>query len=293
MGYYKKGQNNNAIYHAIQLTDLDFESKINQIVNNDDGDEEDDDDDEKIFGTSISPKSNKRKHNLSHSESSDSSSNKPSFTNTTQNKKKKKATKTSITDKTDEPTKIKHEITYEKLPAAKALASLNDNQPIQYNPYFNPNLQSPSQPYYYPYSYYPPPPQNMLSSPEVAIDKNDNNDKKSVQFNVPEDNIQQNNTDKSLNHEQDTESIQERGGTKAKRGRKAKASTSTSNPTRRSPRNKGGILNMAVNKITDDDDGMQLDDAQIKNSESFSTMDTESDYNTQNEEIPDENDISD
>jgi len=57
-------------------------------------------------------------------------------------------------------------------------------------------------------------------------------------------------------------------------------------PTRKSPRKKGGILNIAVEKIIEipsEKDNMQVDETQLKKTDSF--MDTESDYNMQNEEI--------
>jgi hypothetical protein len=275
LGYYQKEDNNE--FHAIQLTELDFEPKVNKIV----FDEEDDD--ELLFGSFTSKKSsskNKKKHDLTYSESSTDSSDKSSSSNTTQSKKKKRTSKkkktTSVTDKVDElTTKIKHEVPYENLPAAKAIASLNDNHLPQYNPYFNNpknipplNDNQPPHPYYHypPYPYYPPPPSQSISTSEKADNKADS-DKKSVQF--------------DLNNEQDIEPTEKKGkrGARSKRGQKSKAT-----PTRTSPRKKGGILSIAVNKVVDNDDDDD-DDAHSKKSESL--MDTESDYHTQNEEMND------
>ncbi len=278
MGCFPKDEDNqDNVFHAIQITELDFETKVSRVTI------DEDDDDELFFGSFTPKKSsskNNKKHDLTRSESSADSSDKSSSSNATQNKKKKKASKkqktTSATDKVDESTtKIKHEVPYEKLPATKAIASLNDNQSSQYNPYFNnpknipPLNDSQYNPYYHypPYPYYPPPSSQNTSTSEKANDKTDS-DKKSVQF--------------DLNNEQDIEPVEKKGkrGAKSKRGRKSKAT-----PTRTSPRKKGGILNMAVNKVANDDDNDDDDDTHSKKSESL--MDTESDYHTQNEEMND------
>ena len=111
----------------------------------------------------------------------------------------------------------------------------------------------------------------------IVID--DPKDKKSVQFTLlKNDNLQQ-------NDENITKTTRSNRSTRGKRGGK---STRGSKPTRKSPR-KGGILNIAVEKIikipSEEDIDMQVDETQLKKSDSF--MDTESDYNTQNEEIRD------
>ncbi|CAB4494078.1 unnamed protein product [Rhizophagus irregularis] len=189
MGYYSKdSENNDNIYHAIQLMELDFDfNSSKSIFNKTSNYNDDDDDDELYFRTPKTKKSFSKKHDLSPELSEHSSSNSSS---TTQSKKKKK--------------------------------KVTKNNPTVYP------------------------------------------DKKTVQFNLPNKNSQVNNND-----------VAEPSDNKRKGSIRGKGSQ----PIRKSPRKKGGILNIAVNKIieiNDDDDIPQKSDTSL--------MDTESDYHTQNDD---------
>ena len=112
---------------------------------------------------------------------------------------------------------------------------------------------------------------------EVIIIPDDSKDKKSVQF---KDDVQ---------HVDITKESK-----KSTRGKRSSKNNKVSKPpTRKSPRKKGGILGIAVEKVVlSDDDDMQVDENQLTKTESFNTMDTESDYNTQtdqNDETQNEN----
>ena len=94
----------------------------------------------------------------------------------------------------------------------------------------------------------------------------------------------------SNNDSQQSETTTKKGAkaTHGKQGDKQSGRNTKSSkvPTRKSPRKKGGILNIAVEKIIEipsEKDNMQVDETQLKKTDSF--MDTESDYNMQNEEI--------
>ncbi|PKY61737.1 hypothetical protein RhiirA4_523476 [Rhizophagus irregularis] len=210
MGYYSKdGENNDNIYHAIQLTELDFDfNSSKSIFSKTSNYDDDDDDDELHYGTPKTKRSFSKKHDLSPELSEHSSSNSSS---TTQSKKKKK-----------------------KVTKNNQLPILNDNQVL-----------------------YP--------------------DKKTVQFNLPNKNSQVNNND-----------VAEPSDNKKRRAIRGKGSQ----PIRKSPRKKGGILNIAVNKIIEIND----DDDDIPQKSDTSLMDTESDYHTQNDddmhEEEEEDDIS-
>lgn len=222
MGYYSKN-NNDDIYHAIQLMefDFDFNSPRSSIFSNANyNNNDDDDDDEKYFGTPKKGSSSKKRDlSLPSEHSSDSSSN-------IQNKKQKKKTKNKA-HKMDEPVRVKNKISYDQLPV------LNDDQII------------------YPH--------------------HSSKDKRTVQFDLSLSNE---------NSEIDESNMAESSdNTRKKRGSRSKGNQ----PTRKSPRNKEGILGIAVNKIIeiDDDDDMQQ--------KSDSQMDTESDYH-QNDDDVDEDD---
>jgi hypothetical protein len=66
--------------------------------------------------------------------------------------------------------------------------------------------------------------------------------------------------------------------------RKRAIRSKSSQPTRKSPRKKGGILNIAVNKIIEIND----DDDDIPQKSDTSLMDIESDYHTQNNNMYEE-----
>jgi hypothetical protein len=303
--YMGHSSDENNLYHAIQLSELDFELKSNNTTysNNDE-----DDDDELYFGISSKSKESslksKRKYDFS-SESSEISSSSPNITQDRKKQIKSVKTKTTAAEIDNQPVKLKQELSYDKLPTTR-MTELTDNQPAiqssQY-PYYNPNLPPPpplpphanNNPYY---PYYPYPTYNPLH-PQTSDNKsvqfnlpqqtnsdelpnNNSKDKKNVQFVLLDDNLQQN----------DDIIEEETKPTRAKRGSKRGGKTkNTKTPTRKSPRKKG-IMNIAVEKIIEipsDDDDNQVDETQfnIKKEESF--MDTESDYNTQNEEMPDVN----
>ena len=257
---YSEKDDNNKVYHGIQLTELDFEPKYNK--NTDDNDSDD------FFFPSTSKKSSQKKHNLSESSESSSS-------DVTQGKKKKRksAKKTKANPTTDQPVKLKQELSYEELPAIQAISKLDKSEshsrtkeqnasPAQYNPYYDHGLPPPpQQPYhYYPRYYYPPPhsSRSSFNSLEEFPKESDKADKKVVQFNLPDEE----------NNNNVIESPNNKRRTRGKRGRKSKGG-----PVRKSPRRKG-ILNIAVDKVVESDDQQKSD----------SFMDTESDYQTQNDE---------
>ncbi|PKC08213.1 hypothetical protein RhiirA5_417206 [Rhizophagus irregularis] len=318
MGHYPKVEKNNQFYHAIQLTELDFELKSNKVNYNIDDYE---DDDELYFGTPSSKLkgSDKRKYDVSSEPSELSLS---SSSSTSHNKKSKKKSVKKIKTITptieidDQPVRIKHELSYDKLFTKKAGES-NDKHPAIHPPYpyYNPKLPPPplhDNPYYPYYSYYPPydinkNPHNPLYSQASSSTSNFNDninrnkksdlsqqtnseelfneDKKSVQFDLPDDDLQQSETVK-----RGTKST--RGKQTSKRG--SRSSKNSNPPTRKSPRKKGGILNIAVEKIIE----IPSDEDNIDNTQTDeSRMDTESDYNTQNEELlnndDDSNNLSD
>ncbi|PKY47883.1 hypothetical protein RhiirA4_445092 [Rhizophagus irregularis] len=318
MGHYPKVEKNNQFYYAIQLTELDFELKSNKLNYNID---EYEDDDELYFGTPSSKLkgSDKRKYDVSSEPSELSSS---SSSSTSHNKKSKKKSVKKIKTITptieidDQPVRIKHELSYDKLFTKKAGES-NDKHPAIHPPYpyYNPKLPPPplhDNPYYPYYSYYPPydinkNPHNPLYSQASSSTSNFNDninrnkksdlsqqtnsdelfnkDKKSVQFDLPDDDLQQSETVK-----RGTKST--RGKQTSKRG--SRSSKNSNPPTRKSPRKKGGILNIAVEKIIE----IPSDEDNIDNTQTDeSRMDTESDYNTQNEELlnndDDSNNLSD
>jgi hypothetical protein len=122
MGYYSKdGEDNDNIYYAIQLMELDFDfNSPKSIFSKTNYNNDDDDDDEQYFGTLKTKKFFSKKHALLPEFSEHSSSNSSSTTQS--KKKKKKVTKNKTTHKTDEIVKVKHKIPYSQLPI------LNDNQ---------------------------------------------------------------------------------------------------------------------------------------------------------------------
>jgi hypothetical protein len=269
---------------------------------------DDEDDDELYFGTPSSKLkgSDKRKYDVS-SESSELSSSSSSSTAHNKKNKKKSVKKTKITTPTieidDQPVKIKHELLYDKLFTKKTMES-NDDQPAIHPPYpyYNPKLPPPllyDNPYYSYYSYYSPPhdftknPHHnpLYSQPSFSTSNfNDNTnrnkksdlsqqtnskellnkDKKSVQFDLSDDNIQQSEIVKRGAKSTYGKQSSKRGGRSSK----------ISNPfTKKSPRKKGGILNIAIEKIIEilsEDDNMQVDEFWLNKNNSL--MDTESDY---------------
>lgn len=317
MGYYGDG---NTFYHAIQLTEFDFEPKSNKTTYSN----YDDDDDELNFGIPKSKKSSsndKRKYDLS-SESSEVSS---SSSSTTQNKKKKKKqakkTKTSYktpsttefneTTEVNESVKFKQQLSYDNLPLNLADNNKSATHPHPPYPYYNPSLPPPLPPSqshninnqyhpYYPYPNYNPSlysqtsydkdnkssqlnllPQTTFNEPQ---NDNSNKDKKSVQFILLDDDSQPNDA-----VEEETKPTNTKQGSKGSGKPK-----SSKTPTRKSPRKKGGVMNIAVEKIIEipsaEYDDTQINKTQSKKVDSF--MDTESDYHTQNEEMPDISDNS-
>ena len=86
----------------------------------------------------------------------------------------------------------------------------------------------------------------------------DRADKKIIQFDLPN----EKNNDNAVSQDNKRETC-------GKRGQKLKGG-----PVRKSLRKKGGILNIAVNKVTESDDQQKSD----------SFIDTESDYQTHEEE---------
>src|SRR5215213_7594535 len=175
-GFYKgysEKDDNNKVYHGIQLTELDFEPKYNKNT--------DDDDNDDFFFPSTSKKSSQKKHNLSDPSESSSS-------DTTQGKKKKrkstKKAKANLT--TDQSVKFKQELSYEELPATQAISKLSKSD---YSPYHDHNLPPPppppqQSPYYYPHYYYPPPHRSSFEESQKV--EPDRADKKIVQFDLPD-----------------------------------------------------------------------------------------------------------
>lgn len=300
-GFYKGYlEESGKTYHVIRLCELDFEPAIKNSNNDNDDDlffssaskrsestiknfNDDDDDDDLVFTSKRSSVVPQKRHDSSDSsESSDSPLEKPK-------KKKKKAEKKSKA--TNKSTILKQELPYTELPIIQQLDAdksytSTKQLPVQHNPYFN------TPPQYYPY-YYPPPadfsknsfedlqvPRNMRTSASLYSQKSessDSKDKKIVQFNIPDE-------DKGL-QQSDNDTIESnKQSPRGKRGKKQKNESSV--PIRKSPRKRGGILNIATDKI------IEIDDEEPQKSDSF--MDTESDYQTQNEEdINDDGDASD
>jgi len=149
-------------------------------------------------------------------------------------------------------------LSYEELPATQAISKLSKSD---YSPYHDHNLPPPppppqQSPYYYPHYYYPPPHRSSFEESQKV--EPDRADKKIVQFDLPD----EENNDNAVSQDN-------KRGTRGKRGRKSKGG-----PVRKSPRKKGGILNIAVDKVTESDNQQKSD----------SFMDTESDYQTHEEE---------
>ena len=220
---------------------------------------------------------------------------------------KKTKTTTPVTEVDNDSTKLKYELSYDQLLTTNQTES-NDNQsviqqqPYQQHTYYNPKLPPPplhDNPYYPYYPYYPPPaPHSFDKNPHYnplhsQISSNTSNptnegtkknkkpallqqtsfeesEDKKVQFDIPSDNLQTDTNEKP---------------TRSKRNSK---NSKISTPIRKSPRRKGGILDIAVNKvitINDDDETPQKSD--------HSFMDTESDYHTQTEEMHDDDNDDD
>lgn len=267
-GFYKGCYSvNDNVYHGIKLVEFDFESKYSKNA---------DDDDDDLFFTSASTSAHK-KHNLSDSSKSTSPD-----TSQDEKKKKKSTKKAKVNLETDQSVKFKQELSYEEFPAVRAISKLDKSEdyrrakeknvsPAQY-PYFDYNRPPPfdhnrppppppsQHPYYYSPYYYPPPYRDSFEGSQQM--ESDKTDKKMVQFDLPADETDENNND-------DNE-VESKRGTRGKRGRKPKAKGG--NPVRKSPRKKG-ILNIAVDKVVE---------GESERSDSF--MDTESDYQTQNED---------
>ncbi|GBB97598.1 hypothetical protein RclHR1_03010001, partial [Rhizophagus clarus] len=133
----------------------------------------------------------------------------------------------------DQTVKLKEELSYNKLPVTRAI-ELTDNRPaIQPHPYP-------------PYPYYNP---SLLPPPSLP-----------VQFVLSNDNLQQNDI-----IEEKTKPIHtKRGGKRSGKTKSAKALI------RKSPRKKGGIMNIAMEKIIEipsaDEDEIQ-DETKLKKSE--------------------------
>ncbi|GET03148.1 carbohydrate-binding module family 13 protein [Rhizophagus clarus] len=194
--------------------------------------------------------------------------------------------KTPIAEVDDQTVKLKEELSYNILPATRAIELTDNRSAIQPHPhphppypYYNPSLPPPLLPsslqsynsnnQYYPY--YPYPNYNPSSYSQISSEK----DKELVQPNLP----QLINTDEPQNN---NFKDKKRGGKRSGKTKSAKALI------RKSPRKKGAIMNIVMEKIIEipsaDEDEIQ-EETKLKKSESF--MDTESDYHTQTEEMPD------
>ncbi len=121
MGYSPKEDNNSLLFHAIQLTELDFESKIIKY--------KDDDDDEFFFGsstkTSKSLNQNKKHQILSSSEAESLDNSITSNNSTENNKNYKKKTKRSKSKATAESAKLIQSLSYDDFSANEAIQHLN------------------------------------------------------------------------------------------------------------------------------------------------------------------------
>ena len=307
-GFYRghsSKDDSNKIYHIIQLTELDFEPKFNKTL------DDDDDDDDLFFRTPTAKNSSeksstslKKKHNLSFSESSESletSLSETSISSMLQEKKIKKKSKKKVKTTPTNNKSAKLELSTTSQTDVDNKSSINTfKQPPQYNPYFNPNLSSPS--YYYPHYYHPPPhdfnrnSENLQVSDNkstslISIESNYSTSEKvdvinpkdrKVQFNLPNEDLQQNNNEECIV----IESLDDKKNTRSKRTRGRK-NQKNNPPLRKSPRKKGGILDIAVSKIIEIDD----DDVPQKSDTSF--MDTKSDYQIQNDEDVNNDKVSD
>jgi len=136
-GFYvgSNEDDNSILFHGIQLTELDFESKANNFMN-------DDDDDEYFFGNSLSKRkisklsSNKGKKNqvslLLEDESSEPSDESRFFKTSTRNKKKykKNIEKSKSKDESNESTTLTKSLSYNDLTFNKTNQQLNKDDDL-------------------------------------------------------------------------------------------------------------------------------------------------------------------
>ncbi len=257
--YIGSNENNNSLFHAIQLTELDFESKFNKTMDNDDNNEF-------FFGNSFSKNqlskfsSNKsKKHQISSLSKTEYSDKSTSSNTSTKNKKKhKKNTKKSsfkAESTFDESTTLTRSLSYNDLPLTKMNQQLNKDDNFSQDS-DSQNVHELSEKY----------------NSHIIADKKKG--KKSVKFTTNEQ-IEEDDSMKSLsnNKKRSNKNIHNKKGIKDQTTHSIKSASSR---VLRSNQKKKGIMDIAVDKIVEVSDEDTIQDNKAEKSESFS-MDIDDD----------------
>ena len=238
-GFYvgSNEDDNSILFHGIQLTELDFESKANNFMN-------DDDDDEYFFGNSLSKRkisklsSNKGKKNqvslLLEDESSEPSDESRFFKTSTRNKKKykKNIEKSKSKDESNESTTLTKSLSYNDLTFNKTNQQLNKDDDLY---------------------------DSLQEDDSQEIEKHSSNKKKSTKFAMK--NEEQNNEDDLFNLSNNKKKGSKNMQVNKRKDKNQIANKSINSCVLRSNQKKKGIMDIAVEKIIEvsNEDSMQND----------------------------------
>jgi len=238
-GFYvgSNEDDNSTLFHGIQLTELDFESKPSNFMN-------DDDDDEFFFGNSSSKRKKSKfssdkgkKHQislLSEDESSEPSDESRFFKTSTRDKKKHKKDieKSKSKVESNESTTLTKSLSYDDLSFNKTNQQLNKDDDLY---------------------------DSLQEDNSQEIEKHDSNKTKSTKLAVK--NEEQNNDDDSFRLSNNNKKSNKNMHASKKKGKNQIANKSTNSRVLRSNQKRKGIMDIAVEKIIEvsDEDSMQND----------------------------------